>query len=69
MAIRHYLSLPVNFDKLPLWKTEKKKKKKSSIVYSGLPSLKKYVVTIHDLNKALEIIRIRLLWENSGCLN
>lgn len=38
-------------------------------VYPGLPSLKKCIVTIHDLNKTSEIIKTRLLWENSCHLN
>lgn len=47
----------------------KKISSKFDFVYPGLPSLKKCIVTIHDLNKTSEIIKMRLLWQNSGHLN
>jgi len=39
---------------------------KFDFVCPGLPILKKSVVTIYDLNKMSEIIKMRLLWENTG---
>lgn len=47
----------------------KKISSKFDFVYPGLPSLKKCIVTIHDLNKTSEIIKMRLFGENQGQLN